>query len=60
MPRRLVLTACGLAAAAPPVPARIEAGSDLEEARRLARRNMEALRKARVDRRIEPAFRFEA
>jgi len=60
MSRRLVLAACGFAAAGPPVPARTEAGGDLEEARQQARRNMEALRKVRVDRQVEPAFRFEA
>lgn len=60
MSRRLVLAACGFAGAGLPVPARTEAGGDLEEARQQARRNIEALRKVRVDRQVEPAFRFEA
>lgn len=60
MPRRLILAACGIAAGAPQLPARLEEGGGLEEARQQARRNLEALRKVRVDRHVEPAFRFEA
>lgn len=58
MPRRMLLSAWGLAAA--PLSAQQERAGELEQARLQVRRNAEALRKLAAARDLEPAFRFEA
>ncbi|NWF83257.1 MAG: hypothetical protein HXY18_05450 [Bryobacteraceae bacterium] len=58
--RRAVLSACSLLASAGASASQTAGVPEIEQARQQQSRNAQLLAKCRVDRHVEPAFRFEA